>query len=132
MTASSALLVAMASGSARGLGSRRYWQDIVQHNPGGTPSPSNLLLVMLSVLVIAGHMRGYRPSAVTVLVAVFGFAVPPIGAFWMMYMAIRHENSPFPLILLACVPYASVWYYFDRVRTNKPAQWRTPGRTGAA
>jgi hypothetical protein len=32
---------------------------------------------------------------------VFGFALPPIGAFWMMYMAIRHENSPFPLILLA-------------------------------
>ena len=35
--------------------------DIVRHNPGGTPDPSNLLLVTLPVLLIIGHLRGYRP-----------------------------------------------------------------------
>jgi len=28
-------------------------------------------------------------------------AVPPIGAFWMMYQVIRYERHPFPLIVLA-------------------------------
>jgi hypothetical protein len=70
--------------------------------------------------------------AVIILIAVFGFVVPPIGAFWMMYVAIRHENSPFPLILLAYVPYAFVWYYFDRVKSGNTGRWRTPGKTGAA
>jgi len=35
--------------------------DIVRHNPGGTPDPSNLQLVTLPVLLIIGHVRGYRP-----------------------------------------------------------------------
>ncbi len=47
------------------------------------------------------------------------FAVPPIGAFWMMYMSIRHEKSPLPLVLLAFIPFTFLWYYFDRVRPGK-------------
>jgi len=35
--------------------------DIVRHDPGGTPDPSNLQLVTLPVLLIIGHVRGYRP-----------------------------------------------------------------------
>jgi hypothetical protein len=35
--------------------------DIVRHNPGGTPDPSNLQLVTLPVLLIIEHVRGYRP-----------------------------------------------------------------------
>ena len=48
------------------------------------------------------------------------FAVPPIGAFWMMYQVIRYERQPFPLILLAMfVPFVFLWYYFERVRPGK-------------
>ena len=35
-----------------------------------------------------------------VFVAVVVFAVPPIGAFWMMYMAIRYETHPLPMVLM--------------------------------
>lgn len=46
-------------------------------------------------------------------------AVGALGAFWMMYVSIRHERHPVPLILLAFVPYACLWYYFERVRPGK-------------
>jgi len=44
-------------------------------------------------------------------------AVGTLGAFWMIYFSIRHERHPLPMVLLAFVPYASLWYYFERVRT---------------
>jgi hypothetical protein len=47
---------------------------------------------------------------------VFIFATPPLGAFWMMYQAIRYEKAPLLLILLAFLPYTFVWYYFEHVR----------------
>ena len=47
------------------------------------------------------------------------FVVAPIGTFWMFYVAIRHERHPWPLILLGFVPYAFLWYYFERVRPGK-------------
>lgn len=58
-----------------------------------------------------------NPLLVFVVVAVFG--LPPIGAFWMLYMAIRYEAQPLPMILLAFVPYSFLWYYFERVRPGK-------------
>ena len=47
------------------------------------------------------------------------FCAPSAGAFWMLYVAIRNERHPLPLILLAFVPYAFLWYYFERVRPKK-------------
>ncbi len=47
------------------------------------------------------------------------FAVPPIGAFWMLYMSIRYEKNPLGMILLAFVPYAFLWYYFERFRPRR-------------
>ncbi len=47
------------------------------------------------------------------------FAIAPLGAFWMMYMAIRHERSPLPMIALAFIPFTFLWFYFERVRKNK-------------
>jgi hypothetical protein len=61
VTASSALFVAIASAGARGLGESPLLAGYRPAQSWRTPSPSNLLLVMLPVLVIAGHMRGYRP-----------------------------------------------------------------------
>ena len=55
-----------------------------------------------------------NPLALVALALIFG--VSPLGSFWMMYAAIRHEKKPLPYILLAFIPYAAVGYYFDRIR----------------
>ena len=54
-----------------------------------------------------------------VFAVVVVFAVAPIGAFWMLYMAIRYETDPLLMVLMAFVPYAFLWYYFERVRPGK-------------
>jgi hypothetical protein len=57
------------------------------------------------------------PLLVLVLIVVFG--VSPVGSFWMLYVAIRYEKNPLPKMLLAFVPFAAFWYYFERVRPGK-------------
>ena len=47
------------------------------------------------------------------------FAAPSIGGMWMIYLSIRYEEHPLTFVLLAFVPYAFVWYYFDRARLGK-------------
>jgi hypothetical protein len=47
------------------------------------------------------------------------FCAPSVGAFWMLYVTIRNERHPLPIILLAFLPYAFLWYYFERVRPGK-------------
>lgn len=60
------------------------------------------------------------PRGPMLLLLVLLFAVPPVGAFWMMYQVIRHERQPFFLIAMALfVPFAFLWYYFERVRPGK-------------
>jgi hypothetical protein len=76
-----------------------------------------LLIAGLAFWTIATHEGSQNPVFVFLVVVVF--AVPPIGAFWMLYMSVRHEKKPLPLMLLAFVPYAFLWYYFERVRTGK-------------
>lgn len=49
-----------------------------------------------------------------------------VGVFWMMYFSIRHEKQPFPMVLLAFVPYAFLWYYFERVRPGRHAKGNRP------
>jgi hypothetical protein len=58
-----------------------------------------------------------NPFSVFLFVAVY--AVAPVGAFWMLYVAIRNERHPLPIILLAFLPYSFLWYYFERVRPGK-------------
>jgi len=44
----------------------------------------------------------------------------PFGVLWMLYQTFRHEPKPLPYAALAfCVPFAWVWYYFERVRPRK-------------
>jgi hypothetical protein len=69
------------------------------------------------VMVISSSMDPQRPWFL--ILAVFVFAVPPFGAYWMLYMAIRYERKPLPMILLAFLPYSFLWYYFERVRPGK-------------
>ena len=73
----------------------------------------------VAVLVIT---RGQAPASnPTMLFAVVAlFVIPPLGAFWMIYTAIRFEKHPLPLVLLAFfVPFTFVWYYFERVRPRR-------------
>jgi hypothetical protein len=38
----------------------------------------------------------------------------------MMYMSIRYEKHPLPMVLLAAfIPFSFLWYYFERVRRGK-------------
>lgn len=42
-----------------------------------------------------------------------------------MYMSIRYEKKPLPMLALALfVPFTFVWYYFERVRPGKLARNR--------
>ena len=52
------------------------------------------------------------------LVLVF-FSMPAMGAFWMLYVAIRNKRHPLPIVLLAFLPYTFLWYYSERVRHGK-------------
>ena len=47
------------------------------------------------------------------------FVASNLGSVWMLYKAIRYERHPLPFILLACIPSAFLWYYFERVRSGK-------------
>jgi hypothetical protein len=58
-----------------------------------------------------------NPLVIAVFIAVF--TAGPIGAFWMMYVSIRHEKHPLPMVVLAFLPYSFLWYYAERVRPKK-------------
>jgi hypothetical protein len=47
------------------------------------------------------------------------FIAGVVGAYWMAYMGIRHEEKPLFYILFVFVPFAFVSYYFERVRPGK-------------
>lgn len=73
------------------------------------------LAVGVGVALIA---RGGAPenSPIIMLGLILLLAVAPIGAFWMMYMSIRYEKNPFPMIALALIPFTFLWYYIEHVR----------------
>jgi hypothetical protein len=47
------------------------------------------------------------------------FFFQPFGTLWMVYQAVRHEPRPLQYVVLACFPFAFIWYYFERVRPRK-------------
>jgi hypothetical protein len=76
------------------------------------------VLVAAVLLLTRGAAPEGHPAVMFALVTLFG--IPPVGAFWMAYMSIRYEKHPFPMLLLAfLVPFAFLWYYFERVRSGK-------------
>ncbi|MCU1287063.1 MAG: hypothetical protein JWO13_3413 [Acidobacteriales bacterium] len=81
------------------------------------------IIVGLSVNGLALWMLTTREDpehSILLLLVLLVFAAPPIGAFWMMYMSIRFQKNPFPMILLAMfIPYSFVWYYIEHVRGKR-------------
>lgn len=46
--------------------------------------------------------------------------VQPLFGLWMLYQAIRYEAKPlWYALLVACVPFAYVWYFVERYRPRK-------------
>ena len=74
-------------------------------------------LLLAVALLALGPSPDNNPAMLFAFYVLFG--ISPLGAFWMMYMAIRYEKNPFSLILLAFIPFTFLWYYFERVRPSK-------------
>ena len=76
------------------------------------------LTIGVAVWILTVHEGPLNPFLMALAIVVF--CVPAVGGFWMMYMAIRYEKHPWPMILLAYfVPYTFLWYYRERVRPGK-------------
>ena len=75
-----------------------------------------------ALVITQGDAPAGHPAMMLGLVVVVG--IPTVGAFWMMYMSVRDEKNPLPLILLAMIPFTFLWYYFDRVRPRELARGR--------
>ena len=88
-----------------------------------------LAMAAAALLITRGTAPESNPAILFLFVALF--AVPPLGAFWMIYMSIRYEKSPFSMILLAFVPFTFLWYYFERVRNAKSRQQNRDFRSKA-
>jgi hypothetical protein len=88
-----------------------------------------VVALILAILSAAGRSApADNPLIMLLVIPLFGIA--PVGAFWMMYQAIRYEKSPFPLIGFAFfIPFAFVWYYLERYRPDR--ERRTAGRSGS-
>ena len=81
----------------------------------------------LAALLLMAWGKAPDSNPFMMLVFIGVFAVAPVGAFWMMYQAIRYEKSPFPLIGLAMfIPFSFVWYYIESYRPDR--ERRTPER----
>jgi uncharacterized membrane protein YqjE len=75
-------------------------------------------LALAALVITRGQAPASNPAMLFAIVALF--VIPPLGAFWMIYMSIRYEKRPLPLVLLAfLIPFTFVWYYFERVRAGK-------------
>lgn len=82
-----------------------------------------LLLIVLACSTTAAAVwaimtPGAPPGSLFWPLTLAVFVIPPVGASWMLYLSIRHESHPLPLVFLSFVPYAFLWYYFERVRTG--------------
>jgi hypothetical protein len=81
---------------------------------------SVLLVVALTLLagwLVVGSWVPEHPL-LNFLLVVF-FAIPNVGALWMIYIAIRYEAKPFLFVGLAFIPFAFLWYYFCRYRDGR-------------
>ena len=76
-----------------------------------------LVMAAAALLITRGQAPESNPAVLFAFVVLF--TIPPVGAFWMMYMSIRHEKNPLPMLLLAFIPFTFVWFYFERVRQRK-------------
>ena len=81
-----------------------------------------VVLGVAALLITRGQAPESNPAVLFAFVTLF--AIPPLGAL-MMYVSIRYEKNPFPMVLLALlIPFSFLWFYFERVRPGKLARNR--------
>ena len=76
-----------------------------------------LFLNILMAWIVIGPFHTANPLGLLLIFLLF--AVPNVGTFWMLYVAVRYEKHPLLYVLAALIPYLSIWYYIARVRTHK-------------
>jgi hypothetical protein len=74
-------------------------------------------MALAVLLITRGQAPDSNPFMLWAFVALF--VIPPLGAFWMMYMSVRYEKHPLRFVLLTFIPFTFLWYYFERVRPRK-------------
>lgn len=94
-------------------------------------NPKTVFLVLLSLAllglafwIVVGPW--FPQGSMSLLVVCVFFAGQGIGGNWMLYMVIRNEKQPLPIVFLAFLPYAFLWYYFERVRHGKHKSREVP------
>jgi hypothetical protein len=108
--ASSRVVLSIVWSGSIGTAVRRTDMKLLYYVMGG------FLALALALVLIAGGSAAPENNPVVMAALVVLFAIAPVGAFWMMYMSIRYDKNPLPMILLAFIPFTFLWYYFERVR----------------
>lgn len=72
-----------------------------------------LLLVIMSLFFPELARHSTSPFDVVLGLATFASNV---GLLWMLYQSARYELRPFSFIVLSFIPFAFVWYYFERYK----------------
>ena len=72
-----------------------------------------LLLVIMSIFFPELARRSTSPLGALLGLATF---VSNIGFLWMLYQSARYELRPFSFVVLSFIPFAFVWYYFERYK----------------
>ena len=68
------------------------------------------------------HIIGFHPLVVLVVLV---HIIVPIGAYWLIYQAIRYEIHVWRYIFLAFVPFGFLWYRIVRY-PHRPKLVRVP------
>ncbi len=74
-------------------------------------------LTLVAVWIVIAPWTPQNVLVITTIAALFGLS--SLGGFWMLYMAIRYERYPVRFVALSLLPFAFIWYYFERVRAGK-------------
>jgi hypothetical protein len=78
-----------------------------------------LFLLSLTAFAASVVFGTWFPKTTVAMGALIAFFVcAPLGTLWMLYDCAIREKPTFIYFLLAFIPYAFVWYYFDRVRSR--------------
>lgn len=83
-----------------------------------------LVDVLFGFALVMIPVQGEWMSALLGLIS-FVMGASQLGGYWMMYQAVRYEISPWRFVFLAFIPFAFVWYYFERY-SKRRASSRLP------
>ena len=72
------------------------------------------MVLYVSIFALAFLNPSIARNAYFLVTLMVGTFAANIGAFWMIYQAIRHENRVGRYVLLAFVPFMFVWYKLVR------------------